>query len=248
MVLLNDIQNRFIKSLYTDISRNFLIHAQNLDQYKYTILFNLENILSKIYALTKKKLGDKLFAQAADDYHKTHSLNHPVLLEYSRGFSQFISTYKPTEHLRYLSELTHMEWVCIEVAYSDKYQCMDERKANQIYNYPFDQLFCQLNPSGKLLRFVYPINKIMSAIQTENNQSDDYEPEEDFLLIARQGIQTNLYLLCRSEYNCLKNIEKNQSLAAAYDSAIHYDSHFSIVTKLMDWIDTEIIVDWGVVE
>src|SRR5262245_21141379 len=77
--------------------------------YRNNVATGLARALAARFPETEKVVGEEFFTAMARDYVLGHPPSSPVLLQYGRGFADFVSGFAPAASVPYLADIVRLE-------------------------------------------------------------------------------------------------------------------------------------------
>jgi len=174
MTDLAKIQQNFAKHIYKKSDKKILnetIHSdiealERLNIYRNNVLGNFESILSSIFIVTKKIIGDKKFDELTQKFCQKFPSKSGDLNEFGTEFPQFIKSCEP----KYLKDLAQLELFYHQSYFAAKPKKeFDLDKFKKIKAEDFSKIIFTLNPSCILLASKFAIFSIWQKEQKIKN-------------------------------------------------------------------------------
>lgn len=204
---------------------------ERLNVYRNNVLGNFESILSKIFFVTKKILGEKKFNDLVQKYCQKFPSKSGDLNDFGAHFPRFLKSLKPS----YLQDLARLELLYHQayfIASAD--QKVDLKKFKKIETKDLAKLILTLDPSCTLFASDFAV---FSIWKKEQKITNPLKPE--FMLIHSNKI----ILLKQEEFNFLSLVQKRQPLYKIYQSLCRkHQSHVDIGVLVNNFIANGAIV------
>lgn len=179
-----------------------------LDIYRNNVFGNFSSVLSSIFGVTKKIVGDEKFAQLIEDYRQKYSSKNGNLDNYGNDFPRFLKKVKPA----FLSDLARLELLfhlCYFASETKEFPLIEFK------NLPpenFYDLRFELNPSCFLLASKYSIFSLWKSKDAKKLSLK--KPE--FVLIERARGNPEVRQLSTEEFIFLKSLAERKNLYETY--------------------------------
>ncbi len=216
--LLN-LQQDFVAHLYDDkklkIIKSLLPYSKpealgRLNIYRNNVFGNFSTVLSSIFTVTKKILGDKKFFSFAEEYIKSYPSNSGNLDEYGEFFPEFLKKNIKKHKLNYLSDLATLEIAHYKTFFAEKIK--DEfplREFKKISPENFPNLTFTLHPSCVLFSSKFPICSIWHKEKKSSSK------KAEFIMVAN-AVKPLVEPLSEIEFLFLIEIGEGKKLYQAY--------------------------------
>lgn len=244
---LQNLQLDFAEALLSDDAHiDFILPAQNIRLYQHNLIMHLTAALRQTYPLILRLVGDDFFQLTVKAYIKQYPSRSGDLNEYGEYFSDFLAEYQPVKDLIYLAEVAQFEWTCHTLLSAGTQGPLDPSILKSVAPEHYDQIHFSLHPACKVMKFYYPILRIIELCKGEIEDTIDLVEEGEAgidLLISRRQWDIILLPLTTGEFTFLAALQENQSLAEALANATQLDPAFALDKKLPAWIQDQTIVD-----
>ena len=202
-----------------------LAAGERFDIYRSSIIGNHIKALRDIYCVCEKLVGSDFFTAMAEKYVMATESDASDLGEFGSAFSNFISSFPPSQSLPYLPDVTRLEW-CWHLAYHGAdIEPLEANMFQQAAAVQGEQLTFHLAKNIYLLRSRYPVHKIWEVNQ-ENFQGDevvDLAMGGVRLLIWRPELDVSIQKLTQAEWALLESIANGHDLGSICQDLTHLD-------------------------
>lgn len=242
---LQNLQAEFLDILLSDTNEtDGIIHPiKNSRIYRNNIQTNLIKALQHTYPLITKLLGEDFFHLTAKEYIKRYPSRSSNLNDYGEYFQDFLDEYPPVKNLTYLHEVALFEWTCHLIYSAADAPLFEIKKLESISPENHDRLRFTLHPASQLIKFYYPILRIIELCHDEVDDNIDLQEGGVHLLIIRRETEISLVPCEVADFAFLTALQENQTLAEALDIALKINPHFKLDEKLPLWIQNKTLVD-----
>ena len=220
-----------------------VLPVQNLRIYQNNVFSHLMQALQNTYPLIEKLVGADFFRICAKEYIKQYPSRSGNLNEYGEYFSDFLIKYEAVKELVYLSEVANFEWTCHVLLTTAPANLLNINLLKNLTPDQYAQINFTLHPASKIIKFYYPILRIIDLCQNDIDGNIDLGENGVNLLIIRRDLDITLIQLPLSDFTLLSSLADNMSLAAALDATLLVDPSFTLDNKLAQWVQERIITD-----
>ncbi len=170
--------------------------------YRQTSLSALVNAIKETFETCQHILGEDYFDQCATSFCQLYPLFHNDLNVYGSDFPGFmvelVETRDELATLKFLCDLSSLEWALNEAFFADKKHPFDVDKFGHLNDEQRGKLILKLGPNVRLLHSHYNVKDIYTFHKQEENilneRSFDVILEEHFYVIHRGSAETNFEL------------------------------------------------------
>ncbi|VVC77279.1 hypothetical protein AQUSIP_26060 [Aquicella siphonis] len=242
---LQNAQAEFAEILFNDEEHaDFLQPAQNMRIYRNNVQSTLGQTLLDIYPMINRLVGEDFFRITAKEYILKYPSRSSNLHDYGEYFSSFLAEYPPLHNLTYLAEVAEFEWTCHQLYFAADHGMMDIQKLESLSPDQYGHLHFTLHPACKLMKFHYPLLRILALCKGELSGTINVNEGGVNLLIARPEWDILLIPVSSAEFAFLAALQENYSITDALESALQLDPEFKMDEKLPEWVRHKIIVDF----
>jgi hypothetical protein len=222
-------QSQFVNALFNPSQdvENLLRATQNshvadgLAIYRNNVFSNYRRVLSSVYPVIQRLVGDGFFTAVCDDYIRAIPSWSGDVRNYGEAFADFLSTHPSLTDLVYLPDVARIEWACHQVLSKPESEKFD---VVQLATIPAEQLAqsrIELCVASALVSSPYP------AVTIWQNNQPDYEGEgnvdlnagAEYGLVLRQQFAVTLHTLNAAEFEFLSQLSQKKTLADALQAA-----------------------------
>lgn len=141
--------------------KNHLNVDTGLNIYAEGYFSRLLESLAVDFAITKKILGEELFAKMVVDYLKNYPSYYTNITDVGKSLSKFVRGYKLTNHIKYIHSLVDIEWLFVESFHANN---MPDLNLNLLLNLPddaWDSAQLIFDPAFRLCRYNWPVHELL---------------------------------------------------------------------------------------
>jgi len=246
-LLLGKLQNNFANHIFDQ--KNILIIKDlpysnqealaRLNIYRNNVFGNFDAVLSSIYEVVTKIIGEKKFTKLALEYHKKFPSINGNLDDYGDKLPIFLKKHQ----LPFLSDLARLELYYHQCYFAADVKVFDIKKFQKLAPEKFFDLTLTLHPSCFLIKSKFAIFSIWKKKSAKNIQIN--RPE--YTLIERSQDNCQIHRLSEIEFVFLDNLAKKKNLYFIYKKICKLtNGEFDIGVMLNRFIATGIIADFSI--
>jgi hypothetical protein len=236
-------QTQFVRAIFNPFddteslllaTHNSTVHA-GIAIYRNNVFSNYSHVLSKVYPVIQRLVGEDFFAAMSDAYiHKTPSKSGDVR-HYGAVFANFLSHYPPALSLVYLPDVAGIEWACHQVLNQPDSVIFDVAKLAQISPERLAQSRIELCAASALVSSSYPAIKIWQTNQPDyvGDGNVDLSAGAEYGLVLRKHFAVTLHSLNAAEFEFLSQLSQRNTLENALQSAQTVAADFDLGGCLM---------------
>ncbi|MDJ0992241.1 MAG: DNA-binding domain-containing protein [Dinoroseobacter sp.] len=206
------------------------VSVKRFNVYRNNVVASLTDALAAGFPAVAKLVGDEFFAAMAKVYLQNHTPVTPILAQYGSGFPDFLATFGPVSHLRYLGDVAKLEIALRESYHAADHTALDPAILGQIAPEDLGALKLVVAPSARLLRSEWPILAIWQR-NIEDPETRLPEGGQD-VLVARQEFDPVPVALPGGAYAFFTALSDGQPLAAAAERAATEAPEFDATAAL----------------
>ena len=238
--MLHKLQREFINGIYKGdqailgkIDDSKYPAQSLLTIYQDSVFGGLLKALTETFPVTKKLVGDDFFNAMSMRYIQTTPSTSMDINDYGKTFPDFTQSFKPASELIYLADVMRLEW-CWHRAYQAGN--VSDSNISHLINLPLaaiQQVVLILNPTASLLYSKYPVHRIWSQDQFDNNEETNQDvvsldEGECYLLIWRNQMSMHIDVLTEDMFRLLSAIERKYPLGYLQDNIEGFEQNLSI--------------------
>jgi hypothetical protein len=241
---LQNAQAEFLEIIFSDDEQTDALQpAQNMIVYRNNIITTLVRTLFDIYPMIVKLVGDDFFRMTAKQYISRYPSRSSNLHDYGQYFSDFLSEHPQCKDLVYLPEVARFEWACHTLHFAADHAVFDVRQLEKLSPSDYERLHFVLHPAAQLIKFQYPILRILDLCKNETDDEIHLTEGGINLLIIRRDLDILLTPLTPCDFTFLSALHDAKTLSASLQEALQIDPAFNLDEKLPAWIKDKTIVD-----
>lgn len=242
---LQNVQAEFTEIIFSeDEHADIVTPSHNMIIYRNNITSSLMRALLDTYTLIAKLVGDDFFQVAAKEYIHLYPSRSGNLHDYGEYLSDFLAEYPPVKNLPYLAEVAEFEWSCHLLHFAGDHPALDLKALEHIAADQYHQLHFVLHPASRIIKFHYPILRIIDLCKGEVDEEININEGGVNLLIIRRHLDIMLAPLPTPDFIFLTALQNGKSLAEALEATLRSDSDFKLEEKLPVWVQDKTIVDF----
>lgn len=219
--------------------------AERLFQvYRNNFWIATEDALSGIYHVVKQLVGNQFFSVLVDHFLRTYPPRYGNMLQLGRDLPVFLSDFKLTEGLPYLSDIARLEWAYHQVFHAQDSTPFDIQTLTSIPTSKIPQLHFELSSSSRLIYSPFPIFEIWRVNQPgyEGDQAIDLDSGGDSVLVTRPGIVVELQKLAQADARFLQSLATGSNLDKATKATLKRAQDFDLEQALAKYLSSGTLV------
>lgn len=190
-------------------------HQARVAIYRRNFIGSLTDTLRAAYPVSERIVGAEFFNEAAGKFAVAHPPAEPVLSRYGKGFADFLEGIPGIKSLPYLPDTARLEWARIEAYFAKDEKPLDARSLFDIEPSAADKLTFERHPSAQIIASDYPIHRIWSINQPDNETVPVVEfSVAETVLVMRPGNAVHMECISPAERCILEGLFNGQSLGS----------------------------------
>lgn len=129
----------------------------------------LIDVLVATYPVVRRLVGEAFFAAVARRYVLAHPPRRPCLFEFGDGFAACLASLPEARALCYLADVARLEWAINCARHADDAAPLDAAAALGQIEALSSDLFINLDPSCRLVKSAWPIDRIWQIHQQDDD-------------------------------------------------------------------------------
>ena len=211
--------------------------------YRNNVTRGLVQALAIRFPATETIVGTRFFSAMAREYVLAHPPNSPVLLDYGKGFEDFVRSFAPAAELRYLPDIVRLENARMAAYHAADATPVNPQRLTMIDISRLEALKFALHPSFGVIRSAYPVVTIWGM----NSGELPLAPIRDWLaedaVIVRPHLNVLVRRLPTGGAAFLEALSKGQPLGAAVGIAQEDAIDFDLTANLVGLFTSGLVVD-----
>ncbi len=206
-----------------------LAPERRLAIHRHHYVITLVAALGDTFPVTRRLLGERTFAHAAERFICVEPPAAPCLFEYGEGFAAFLASDPSAGMLAYIGDVVRFEWA-INRAYHapdgappPPPSVADERAGNFV---------AVVAPHVGLIESPHPVEAIWQANQQEDVPRVSFDRGGDRLVVFRRGLDVRWRRLEPGEAVLLADLVAGRPLAFAFDRSAASGADFDPAAAL----------------
>lgn len=257
---LQNIQSEFLELLFSADDAegaDLLTPSSHLAIYRRNIRAQMTHTLAHIYPMIVKLTGKDFFQQLAGDYLLRYPSRSGNLNDYGEYFPDFVRTYPGIDSLYYLSDIATFEWHCHALQFAGDHPALDLAALEAVSPDQYDHLHFVLHPATCLMKFSFPLLRVLSLCNTETEEDVQLDDNEEYLLIRRaspteqkrevDGFSRDdvmVFPLTLAEYHFLSSLHAGNALGTTLENTLKLAPDFKLVDLLPLWIQRKVLISF----
>ena len=231
MLKLHEIQQQFMQGLYDPnavTAAEFIqpsskqSASERLQSYRHSLIGHLSQVLSEIYPVCLRLLGQTFFERLSLRYINEHPSKSLNVNDYGEQFAEFIQAFPPLIDYAYIADVARLEWHWHRAFHGEDQAPLNIEALNQLDKNAIQNLHFRLPAASALLESAYPIQAIWAANQAEHSEVAPVDLDQGGvkLFVWRQGLDMRIDLLSDEEWWFLNAIAEDKAFPALCDQLL----------------------------
>jgi hypothetical protein len=254
MLSLHELQTGFAAALFNPgasskapgIRADGISPAVRLGFYRTNVFENYRKALSATYPAVEKLAGAGFFAVLSEEYTRRYPSRSGDVGRQGEQFPEFLRRHPCSRELPYIADVAHLEW-CVEESFNEAdARAIELTRLAAVAEEQCGQLHFLLAPSCRLLRSLFPVNRVWEVCQPdyEGDVRVDLDQGGVDLLVRRQGFGVTVEALAPGEFAMLTALSAGHSFAPAYEYAHGADDTFDPAAFLHKHVLSGVLADF----
>jgi hypothetical protein len=215
--------------------------------HRHHILTSLTEALKANFPVVCRVVDARFFGYAADAFIRLHPPSAPCLAEYGAEFPDFIRAFEPARALPYLGDLARLEWAVMEARNAPDAAPIAAESLRQVAVVDYPDLTLQLDPSLRLIRTLWPVERIWAAHQDpEPAEPIQLGSEGSRLIVRRRGAEIEVESVEPATFAFIAALRHGRCLAKAGSAGLAADPFFDMAMALRRLLSEQALVGFSV--
>jgi hypothetical protein len=215
--------------------------------HRHHILHSLTEALKANFPVVCQVVDPRFFGYAADAFIRMHPPSSPCLAEYGAEFPDFIRGFEPARALPYLADLARLEWAVMEARNAADAATIAPETLRQVPVVDYPNLTLQLDPSLRLVRTLWTVEKIWAAHQGEEPRAPvELGSQGARLVVRRLAAGIEVEAVEPASFAFMAALRHGRCLAKAGAAALAADPFFDMALTLRRLLAEQAIVGFSV--
>ena len=218
-----------------------------LSIHRHNFLISLTEALKTNFPVVCRVVDERFFAFAADAFIRAHPPTAPCLAEYGAAFPDFLRAFKPARGLPYLGDLARLELAVVGAKNAPDAAPIDASTLRHVPITDYPCLTLRLDPSLRLLRTSWAVQKIWAAHQ-ETGEPDliDLGSDGARLIVRRREDGVEVESADRAIFAFVAVLRSGRPLIKAGAAALAADPFFDMAMTLRRFLAENAFVGFSV--
>lgn len=201
--------------------------------YRANIAVSLVEALRDAFPVVNRLVGEDFFTAMARAHAIASPPMSPVLLEYGRGFPDFIAGFEPAAGLPYLPDVARLEWLWLETYHAAEDVAVAPDRLAAVPGDHIPALRFHMHPATRFAVFDYPVIDIWRRHQGADAPGEFHAtPRPDHVLLARPDANVSVIALTAGAFLLLCALERGRTLGDAVVAALSVEPALDAVDAL----------------
>ncbi len=244
---LEKLQQSFLKAIFDSSKQVNFIKSdhpkERLAIYRQTILENMRNSLNLTFPGIWKLLGNECANSVAYAFcrSKKNLPSSGCLDDWGSNFPAFLSSLKELEHLFYLEDYAHYEWVR-HLAYGAKSaSAIHVQSFSNIPEQQIESIKFSFLPSVFLVYSKFPIQEINDMLNNSKSEAIQLSSNKNFGVILRIDNQVTTLWTQEDLWHFIKYLQQNLSLKQTITKLKTKFPNFNLTNSIYFLLDKQLI-------
>ena len=254
MLSLGDLQAQFSQAL---TASTFNAAPQGINQhydeeekqarfliYRNNVFASLIAVLSGVYPLLKKVVGDDYFRQLSADFVVAHPPSAGALVNYGEDLPGFITASAVAQSLPYLADLAKCEWLHHQAYYAADAQSLTAGDFAAVDQTVLASATLRFQPSAVLFSSHYAIHSLIDYLHNDESDTAEFDigkPEQ--MLVVRPKWQVHRLPLNEGNFCFLQALMEGSNITQALTHALEQHPSLEPAAAFAQLIHTESVTE-----
>ncbi|MEM7361356.1 MAG: DNA-binding domain-containing protein, partial [Pseudomonadota bacterium] len=206
--------------------------------YRNNRVVSLIDSLRSIYPALHKLLGEDFFKASARAFIESQPPTQPVMAEYGRHFGAFVATLPGVEKYPFLSDVAQLDWSYLQAFHSEDAPVLDITALSTLPPESVMQVQICCHPALHIVESPWPAGTIWNN-SLHQSQPSSHTPDMqrgEAVVITRPELQVQVNIVDSAEAVFLRKLQSGETLAAAAEKALEFDTTFDAGAALIGLI------------
>lgn len=223
-------------------SRRFAVYRNN-------VVVGLIEALAAAYPAVERLVGAPFFKAMAAAYAVRHPPSSPIMLDYGKGFADFIATFVPASSAPYLADVARIERAWLETYHEREAVPAPPEQLATIPPERFGDVVLDLHPAIRLVGSPFPAVTIWRMnIVGGTAEPVDSDAGGERALIVRTGAEVEIRRLAADTFTFVGALQHGSTPTAAARRASRANPGFDLLENLVAVIGLGLVIGWHFAE
>jgi hypothetical protein len=230
--------------LSNEIDTRFISAQGLMGIYQNSAIGNIINALAITYPVIQKLVGEEFFRAMCRRFITKNWPKTANLDDYGADYPLFLLEFEHVKHLAYLSDVGYLEWLFQRSSLADDSEAPDWSVLTNVEANETLKLKFKLSPWVRLIKSVYPIDKIWTMNQENTVQEstlDCNEQNDTCLVLFRKELKTDILLISAGEFAMLSSFYQGLSFDKAIENSTREHQEIAVDETIKKFIGLNII-------
>ncbi len=221
-----------------------------LGLYRGNVQANAVKALTNAYPVVAKLVGDDFFDGLARAFAAVTPSASGDLNEYGAALADFVATFAPAAGLAYLPDVARLDWRVHRAHYAADARPLDVAKLAHVAPDRMTALRPVLHPACSIVVSPWPLARLWEIHQDDYDGAFDvdWDAGDGAVLVERAHWRVRVRALDEASAAFIAACRTGASIGEALARARAADREFPLDTRLAEWVDARVIVDWALPE
>jgi hypothetical protein len=214
--------------------------------YRNNVTVGLVNTVRGAFPAVRRIVGDDFFNATAIAFVRAEPPDSPVLLEYGKGFADFVARFEPARSLPYLADVARIERAWHEAYHAAEAASLGSDDLGGIGDADLPALTFSLHPSLRVVRSAYPALTIWRMnTHDESIVPVDLRAGGEDALVVRPQATVEVRHLPAGGATFIETLADGGPLSAAAELAGESDEGFDLSVNIAGLIESGAVVGYS---
>jgi hypothetical protein len=205
--------------------------------YRNNVLVGLTEALRANFPVTERIVGDEFFIAMARLYAVVEPPTSAILLQYGKGFADFIAHFEPAASLPYLADVALIERATTEAYHSRDLVPLEPIAFADIPRDQTGSLRLRVHPSLRMVRSQFPALTIWQMNVGDGvPEPVDLTAGGEDALVVRPAAEVEVRSMPEGSFEFARALQRGKTLDAGLWAALEANANFDLLGNLRDLI------------
>lgn len=199
--------------------------------YRNNVTVSLIEALKATFPAVCSLVGDEFFKMMARTYLRSHPADSAVMLEYGRGFANFISSFTPAQSLPFLGDVARVDRAWLDAYHAADAEPLNPERLSGLSDGQLGKVRFEFHPAAKLIRSDYPIYDLWMAGKNDQANAQIDPGRVQNIAISRPSYEINTFKVSPASGLFIHSLMQGEALGMASELVVN-DDNFDLIRIL----------------